>query len=115
MADTRVERLAQELDSLRLEFLPSGSDVVDVDRGVPVSLRRELHAELLGLPDAEAGVAGPEVVCGVGVLAQPKRFDVELLGSVGVLGRNADEVDFGDQGMPPGGSWVGPPRLRSRL
>ena len=84
-------------------------------RRVSVSLRRELHPELLGLPDAEAGVAGPEVVLRpCWSWRRPSVSDVELLGAVGVLGWDADEVDFADQGMPPEGLRSGHPRLRSR-
>ena len=43
VADPGVERLPEELDALGLELRARGGDVVDVQRGVGVSLRRELH------------------------------------------------------------------------
>ena len=42
-----------------------------------VLLRRELDAELLGLPDAEARVAGPDLGLRVVVGSQAQRVDVE--------------------------------------
>ena len=77
VADAGVEDVAGELDALGLELLPRRGHVVHVQRGMGVLLRRELHAEPLGLPDAEARVAGPDLGLRVVVGSQAERVDVE--------------------------------------
>ena len=56
------------------------------------------HPHLLGLPDAEARIAGPLLIGFVLVGAKAKRVAVEAAGAVGVLGGDADEVESGDHG-----------------
>src|SRR5688500_17308895 len=61
VAHAGVEGVAQKLDALALELSASLLDVVDVEGGMRVALRHELHAHPLRLPDSEAGVADPEL------------------------------------------------------
>ena len=96
VADTGVERVAAELDAFRLELLSCGLDVFDVESQVPVALWLERHSELLRLPDAEAGVAGPELVPRVLIPFQPEDLAVEPSRAIGVLRRDADEVELHD-------------------
>src|SRR5436305_6361912 len=56
-----VERLAEELDALRLELGTRRRDIVHVERELSVALRRERAADLVRLPDPEARVPGPEL------------------------------------------------------
>ncbi len=59
VADPCVHDLADELDALCLELGARRGDVVDVQREVGVLLRGERQAQALGLPDAQARLAGP--------------------------------------------------------
>src|SRR5262249_62265989 len=61
VADAGVEGVAGELDALGLELGAGRGDVIDVERRMGVLLRRELEAEGGRFPDAEAGVARPEL------------------------------------------------------
>ena len=74
VADARVEDLAVELDALRLELGPRLGDVRDAQRDVRVRCGANVAADPLGLPDAEADVAGPEL--GPGVLVERRRPSV---------------------------------------
>ena len=73
----RLDGLAVELDALRLELGARRLDVVDVEQRDRVRLRLELLAPLLGHPDREARVAGPELALRVLVGPQAERLDVE--------------------------------------
>jgi hypothetical protein len=61
----------------------------------------ERHALLLGLPDREARVAGPLLVLGVLVGTHAEDVAVEGAGAVGVLGRDAEEVESFDRSHAP--------------
>src|SRR5919112_1532055 len=63
-----------------------------------VLLGRELHAEPLGLPDAEAGVTGPHLELRALVGPQAERVHVERARAVGVRRRDAYEVELADHG-----------------
>ena len=78
VADPRVQDVAGEHDALALEVRASRRDVVHVQGGMGVLLRRELHPESLRLPDGEARVAGPDLGFGVVVGSQAESLDVEL-------------------------------------
>jgi len=77
VADAGVERLTVELDALPLELGAGCSNVVDVQQGDRVRLRRVLSAEPRRLPDREAALADPELVPGPFVGPQAKGLDVE--------------------------------------
>ena len=79
-----------------LELAAGGRDVVDVERDVAVLLGRERPAHAVRIPDAEAGLADPELVLGLRVGAQAERVHVEGAGAVDVTGRHCDEVDVRD-------------------
>jgi hypothetical protein len=73
-----------------------GRHVVDVQRGVGVLLRRELHPVAGRLPDAEARVADPDVEAGVIVGPQPECVEIERARALGVLRRDPHEVQLAD-------------------
>src|ERR1044072_1179309 len=97
VAHAGVERVAGERDAFALELRARGGDVLDVQREVAVLRGLERHALLLRLPDAEAGLADPELVSRVRVGAQAERLAVELARALGILRRDADEVELRDQ------------------
>src|SRR4051794_24746019 len=96
VADARVERLAVELHALRLERRARLRDVVAPQRPRVALLRDERHALLLGLPDAEARVAGPLLPFGVFVGSHAQDVAIERAGALGVLRRHAEEVESFD-------------------
>src|SRR5688572_8303101 len=100
VADTGVEGVAAELDAFRLELLARRLDVLDMESKVPVVLWLERHSELLRLPDAEARVAGPELVQRLLVPFQAEHVAVEPSRTIGVLRRDADEVELHDFHQP---------------
>jgi hypothetical protein len=87
---------AHELDALGLERGARRGHVVAAQRPRVALLGNERHPLLLGLPDPEAGVAGPLLPLGVRVGAQPQDAAVERSGALGVLGGDAEEVESFD-------------------
>src|ERR1700761_3301845 len=61
-----------------------------------VLLRRERHPELLGFPDAETRVSGPELKASVWIGPQAEHLSVETPRAFGILSRDSDEVEFAD-------------------
>src|SRR4051795_7022463 len=96
VADAGCEGVAEELDALGLERRAHLGDVVAAQRPRVALLGDERHPLLLGLPDPETRVAGPLLPFGVLVGAQPQDLAVEGAGALGVLGRDAEEVESFD-------------------
>src|ERR1700722_8118412 len=61
VADAGVKRLAGEADALLLQRRARRANVISVERDMPVLLGRELHPDKLRLPDAQTGLACPEL------------------------------------------------------
>ena len=61
-----------------------------------VLLRRERPAHLVGLPDAAARLADPELEVALLVGPQPERVDVEAARAFRIARRDGDEVEFRD-------------------
>src|ERR1041385_3087059 len=72
-----VERVAEELDALRLEVCARGLDVLDVEREMAVVLRLEVRPEPCRFPDRETRVARPKLELPVLVASQAERLAVE--------------------------------------
>src|SRR5437879_13642307 len=97
MWQTPVSRVSPaNTTPLGLEFGASGHHVINMEGGVGVLLGRELHAESLRLPDAEARFARPDFEAPMVVRSQPERVDVERARSLGVLRRDGHEVELAD-------------------
>ena len=62
LAAAGVQRIARERDAPALQLGAGAVEVVDVQGDVAVFLRREGPADAFGLPDRQAGLAGPELV-----------------------------------------------------
>jgi hypothetical protein len=105
VADARVERLGVEGDAGGLELRPGGGDVGHLQRDRH-AVGRERLAERGRVHHGQREVAGLELRAGRLAVAldarQPERLAVEGHTGLEVVGRDADEVDAGDEGI--GGS-----------
>jgi hypothetical protein len=92
----RVEGVAKELDALRLQHRTHLGHVVAAQRPRVALLGDERHALPLGLPDPEARLAGPLLPLGMLVGPHPQDAAIEGTGALGVLSRDAEEVESFD-------------------
>src|SRR3954449_966233 len=90
VADAGVEGVAEELNALGLERRAHLGNVVAAQRPRVALLRDERHPLLLGLPDAEAGIARPLLPLGVLVGAESQDVAVEGARALGVLRGHAE-------------------------
>jgi hypothetical protein len=114
VADAGVERVAEEGHALGLQLRARRVDVLHAQRQRVAGLSDELHPDLLRLPDAKTSGARPLLVRRVLVGAHAKDVAVEAACAVGVLRRDADEVELLDECHVVSLS-IGPGAARARL
>src|SRR3954466_76448 len=110
MADARVERLAVELDPLRLELVARRGHIRNAQRNVRAVRRGERRADVLHAQEIQADVL-TELVLGEPAgtdLRQAERLTVEPLRPLHVCHRHRDAIGaFDDQPTEPSTcSWI---------